>query len=80
MIQRHRRSDQGGEAKVDRQRDGPVADEPRPARDERQDCSVFGAGELKRPVIRARGRGIARGEFAEGEGYAFVYDENDDPA
>ena len=40
------------EAEVHRQRDGPVPDQPCPARDEGQDCPVPLARELERPVVR----------------------------
>lgn len=44
VVQRNRGSDQRGESKVDRQGDGPIANEPCPARDEGQDSAVAWVG------------------------------------
>lgn len=57
--------DQRCEAKVDGERDGPVADQPDPTVDERQ--HRLGAfRDLKRPIVRAcRGR-PARCELGQG--------------
>lgn len=79
VVQRNRGGNQRRKAKVDRQGDGPVADEPGPARDEGQDGAVARVGELERPVVGSRGGGIPRGEFAQGERDALVYDKDDDP-
>lgn len=55
---------EGGEAEVDRERDGPVPDEPGPARDEGEHGAVLGAGELEGPVIWTGGCWVSRCELA----------------
>lgn len=80
VVQRNRGGDQRGETEVDGEGNGPVAEEPGPARDEGQHGAVARVGELERPVIGPCRGGIARSKLAQGEGDALVYDEDDDPA
>lgn len=80
VVQRGRGDEEGGEAKVDGQGDGPVADDPDPARHVGDDGAGARRGDLVGPVVGAGGRGVLGGEFAEGDGDAFVDDEDHDPA
>ena len=79
MIQSHRGRNQRCEAKVNRERNGPVAHQPDPARDKRENRFV-GLSNLIRPVIWASGGWVARSKFGEGDGDTFIKDEDDNPA
>ena len=74
------RGEEGGEAKVDGEGDGPVADEPGPPGDEGEEGAELDGRELEGPVVGAGGGWVAGGQLREGEGDAFGEDEDYEPA